>query len=262
MEPDSPTPIYPMSRLLSVAVLSLGFALLAGGCANLEADKTANWTVEHFLAEGRSKLQDGKWEEAITTYQKLLGRYPFGSHAEQAQLDIAYAYYKNGERPLAVATADRFIQMHPTHPRVDYAYYLKGLAGFQPPSGIFSRITGDSPSERDISPVREAFDAYRELINRFPDSHYASDARERLVHIINVLAMHEVNIARYYYSRGAFVAAVNRAKRVLEIYQSSAVVEHALGVMLDAYRKMGFADLRADTARVLKLNYPGSRYLN
>jgi outer membrane protein assembly factor BamD len=237
--------------------------LLAGGCTILkEKDETANWTAEQFVAVGQTELAAGDWPAAIATYQKMQGRFPYGRNAEQAQLDIAYAHFKNDESALAVVAANRFIQMHPTHPNVDYAYYLKGLALFEPPDSLLDDITGKSPANHDIRPVREAFVAYRELVSRFPDSQYASDARKRLVYIINVLAMHDVDIARYYYSLGANVAAVNRARSVLETYQNSTAVEHALGVMVKAYKRMGLTELHDDTTRVLQLNYPKSKYLN
>jgi len=162
---------------------------------------------------------------------------------------------------LAIAEASRFIQMHPVHANVDYAYYLKGLAGFKPERGLLSAITGNDPSAHDTGPIRDAFDAYRELVTRFPNSTYAPDASKRLVEIVNVLAMHDVQIARYYHARGAHVAALNRAKQVLETYQTSSAVEHALAVMIKAYKEMGLAELGHDAERVLRLNYPHSSYL-
>ena len=238
-------------------------AMLMTGCAILEEkDKTAGWTAEEFLSTGQKQMASGDWVGAIETYKKLLGRFPYGQIAEQAQLDTAYAYFKNDEPALTVAAANRFIQMHPTHPNVDYAFYLKGLALFEPPDGLFDSLSGYNPANNDIGPVREAFVAYQELISRFPSSRYAPDARKRLIYIINVLATHEVEVARYYYAMGADVAAVNRARSVLETYQNSSAVEDALGVMVKAYARMGLDELHNDAVRVLKLNYPDSPYLN
>ena len=251
-----------MRKRYKFALVILLLTSLTGGCTLLEEqDETLNWTAEMFLQAAREQAEGEYWEEAITYYRKLQGRFPYCTFAEQAQLEIAYVYYNSNEPTLAIAEASRFIQMHPVHANVDYAYYLKGLAGFKPNRGLLSVITGSNPSAHDTGPIRDAFDAYRELVTRFPDSVYAADANKRLVEIVNVLAMHDVQIARYYYARGAHVAAVNRAKQVLETYQTSSAVEHALGVMIIAYRKMGLVEMRHDAERVLRLNYPDSRYL-
>lgn len=251
-----------MAKCLQFHTVFAILVCLASGCSILdEKDETADWTAEIFLQTAQEHRDAGNWEQAIDYYRKLEGRFPYGAFAEQAQLEIAYAYFKSDQPALAITSADRFIQMHPVHPNVDYAYYLKGLAGFQPSGGFLSTITGSDPSTRDTEPVREALNAYRELVKRFPDSPYTPDARKRLVHIVNVLAMHDVGVARYYYSRGAYVAAVNRAKHVLETYQTAAATEQALAVMVDAYGKMGLAGLQNDALRVLRLNYPQSVFL-
>ncbi|MGA1695546.1 MAG: outer membrane protein assembly factor BamD [Arenicellales bacterium] len=233
------------------------------GCSVLEVqDETAGWTADEFLDEGQKHMAASDWPSAIATYRKMLGRDPNGQNAEQAQLDMSNAYLKNHDRALAVSGADQFIRMHPTHPNVDYAFYLKGLALFRPPEGWIDTLSGVNPASNDIAPIQEAFLAYQELITRFPDSRYTPDARRRLIYIVNVLATHDVQVASYYYGLGADVAAVNRARSVLETYPSSSAVEDALGIMMKAYARMGLADLRDDTARVLRLNFPESRYLN
>ena len=251
-----------MRKRYKFALVILLLTSLTGGCTLLEEqDETLNWTAEMFLQAAREQAEGEYWEEAITYYRKLQGRFPYGTFSEPAQLEIAYVYYKSNQPTLAIAEADRFVQMHPVHANVDYAYYLKGLAGFKPDRGLLSAITGSNPSAHDTGPIRDAFDAYRELVTRFPDSTYAADANKRLVEIVNVLAMHDVQIARYYYARGAHVAAVNRAKQVLETYQTSSAVEHALAVMIQAYKERGLVELGHDTERVLRLNYPDSSYL-
>ena len=190
-------------------------------------------------------------------------RFPYGKPAEQAQLDIAYAHYRNGDPELAVAAADRFIRLHPAHERVDYAYYLKGLATYREKSGFIGRLTGtDDLSNRDPRPARETYLTYRELVTRFPNSPYAADARQRMLHMVNVLAKHDVTVAKYYMSRGAYVAVLNRAKKVIQEYEQTPAVEDALGLMGVAYREMGMAELQADTRRVLETNFPDSHYLN
>ena len=256
--PDLTRALMPLRAILIAIPL-----LVLAGCSILEVkDETAGWSADDFLNAGQAQMASSDWPGAIATYRKMLGRFPYGRNAEQAQLDMAYAYFKNEEPALAVAGADQFIQMHPTHPNVDYAYYLKGLSLFEPPGGWIDAISGVNPANNDIAPVREAFSVYQELITRFPDSRYAPEARKRLIYIINVLAIHEVEVARYYYLMGADVAAVNRAKYVLETYRNSSAIEDALGVMLKSYSRMGLTELRDDAERVLRLNFPDSRYLN
>jgi outer membrane protein assembly factor BamD len=220
-----------------------------------------DWTVERFYAEAKEALEKKRFEYAIETYQKLEARYPYGPYAEQAQLDIGYAYYRNDQPEAAIAAANRFIRLHPTHPNVDYAYYLKGLVNFTQQQTIIDRmVEGDDLSDRDPRAARESFNAFRELINRFPDSDYVEDARLRLAYLLNSLARHDVQVADYYLRRGAYVAVVNRAKYIIEQYERTPSVEDALGMMAIAYRLMGMEDLAADTLRVLELNFPDSAY--
>ncbi len=237
--------------------------LFASGCADtVTVDELDSLPAASMLEVGRTALAEERYEDAIEIYRKLESRYPYGTPAEQAQLDIAYAHHKNEEPELAVAAADRFIRLHPTHERVDYAYYLKGLALFREKDGLIARITGtDDLSNRDQRPAREAFEAFRELLRRFPNSRYADDARQRMIHLVNVLAKHDVAVARYYLSHGAYVAVVNRTKTVIEEYQRAPAVEDALGLMALAYREMGLEDLMQDTLRILQANFPESRYL-
>jgi outer membrane protein assembly factor BamD len=244
-------------------LLVLGMAVLAGACATaLEEDEFANMPATRILELARTALEEQRYEAAIDIYRKLESRYPYGRPAEQAQLDIAYAYYKFEQPELAVAAADRFMRLHPTHERVDYAYYLKGLASYRERTGLFARLTGtDDLSDRDTRPIREAYATFNELVSRFPDSPYAADARQRIIHLVNTMAKHDVAVARYYLRHGAYVAVVNRAKKVLEEYQTTPSVEDALGLMAIAYREMGLEDLMQDTVRVLETNFPASNYL-
>ena len=160
-----------------------------------------------------------------------------------------------------MAAADRFLQMHPAHPQVDYAYYLKGVSGFERPTGLTALISGADPSTTDTTLARESFGALRELTTRFPNSRYAKDASVRMTQILAVLAMQDIGIARYYLSVGAYIASINRAKYVIQKYQETKAIEHALGVMATAYERMGLEQLRFDTLRILRLNYPDSHYL-
>ncbi|KAA3624892.1 MAG: outer membrane protein assembly factor BamD [Proteobacteria bacterium] len=243
--------------------LALSLALLTAACASTEPeDAYANLPAATLLQYGDAALDERRYAEALEIYKKLESRYPYGRPAEQAQLNIAYAYFKNEEPELAVAAADRFIRLHPTHDRVDYAYYLNGLASYRERTGFVARLTGaDDLSDRDTRPIRNAYNTFRELVTRFPDSPYAADARQRIIHLVNVLAKHDITVARYYLSHGAYVAVLNRAKKVLEDYQRTPAVEDALGLMAIAYREMGLEELMQDTVKVLRSNFPESSYL-
>lgn len=251
----------PGSARRGALVLCLSLLALLSGCAHDE-DKTKDWSAQRFYVEGKKALDNKDWKTAIQRYEALEARYPYGPYAEQAELDVAYAYYKDDDMASAIAAADRFIRLHPTHPSVDYAYYLKGLANFDERHGIVAVLTGKSDlSERDSKGAREALEAFRQLVSRFPDSRYAADASRRMVHLLDVLAKNEVSVAAYYFARGAYVAAANRAAYVVDHYQRTRYVEDALGIQAKAYKMMGFTQLMDDTLRVLQKNFPNSRYL-
>lgn len=236
--------------------------LLAAGCASI-TDPTRDWTPERFYQEAKGKLDKGDWAGAIKYFEQLEARYPYGRYTEQAQLEIAYAQYKDDEPALAVAAADRFIRQHPTHPNVDYAYYVKGLANFHGHANIVNWLLGvkDDPSDHDPKSARDSYDAFRELIDRFPKSRYAADARSRMAYLFDAQARYEIKVARYYYERGAYVAAVNRCKYTLENYARTPATEDALGIQALSYKRMGMDKLLGDTMRVLTRNFPNSRYV-
>lgn len=246
-----------MKYRLSIIHLLL-VALLLTGCGFFgeKEDKTRNWTAVRLYNEAKSQMENGNFETAIDYYEKLESRFPFGVYSQQAQLDVAYAYYKYDEPASAIAAADRFIKLHPRHPNVDYAYYLKGLVHFSEGKGLLDRFLPRDRSRRDPGAARQAFDAFSELVRRFPDSKYAEDAAQRMVFLKNTLAQHEVYVANYYMRRGAYVAAANRARYVVENYQRTPAVPDALLVMAKAYKVMGLNDLATDAMRVLKHNYP------
>jgi len=249
-------------RLLKVLILVFLASTLATGCAKLFKPKTENWTAEQFYDEAKEKLEDKKWEDAIKFFQQLEARYPYGNYAEQAQLEIAYAYYKNNDTAQALASADRFIRLHPTHPSVDYAYYLKGLANFAENKTITDKLLGGKDfSDRDPKAAVTSYQAFDQLITRFPDSRYYNDSIVRMKKLSGYLARHDLYVAEYYLRRGANVAVVNRCKYVLENHQNAGAVENALGLMMVAYDRMGMSELAVDTKRILELNYPGSLYL-
>jgi outer membrane protein assembly factor BamD len=237
--------------------------LLLGACAALkpggETDETANWSAQRLYQEAKEALSGGNYTTAIRYLERLESRYPFGRYAQQAQLEIAYAYYRDGDSASAIAACDRFIKMHPNHPNVDYAYYLKGVVNFVEDQNILTRLSNQNPVERDARAMRDSFAAFKDLVQRFPESKYAPDAIARMNWLVNALASHEVFVARYYMRRGAFVAAANRAQYVIENYPGTPATEEALFIMGQAYDRMGMKELGDDARRVLGKNFPDSR---
>lgn len=245
------------------SVILIG-AFLVSGCSTLlgEApDETKDWSVSKLYNEAHAELTGRNYTNAIKLFEKLESRFPYGRYAQQAQLEIAYAHYKEGEAALAIAAADRFIKLHPNHPNVDYAYYLRGLANFNEDLGLLHIVSRQDLTERDPKAARDAFDAFRELVQRYPSSKYAEDARARMSYLVNALASHEVHVARYYLKRGAYVAAANRAQSSLKNYPQAPANEEGLLIMVKAYDAMGLTDLRNDAERVMLKNFPKSKYL-
>lgn len=241
-----------MSRRL---IWSMLFTLLLGGCSIFgEEDETKGWSQQKLYTEASSALASGSYEKAIEYYEKLESRYPFGKYAHQAQLDIAYAYYKGEEPESALAAADRFIKFHPGHPAVAYAYYLKGLTNFNRSLGFLSRFTPTDNSQRDPGAALDSYKDFERVLKEFPDSDYAEDARMRMLHLRNNLARYEVHVARFYMKRGAYVAAAQRASYVVEHYQRTPALKDALEIMVEAYTRLGMQDLADDAKRVLALN--------
>lgn len=251
--------------MLRYSILFLVLALSACGLLPEQKEETKDWSANKFYTEAKEKLNDGNYSAAIKLFEALEARYPYGRFAQQAQLETAYAYYKDQEQASAIAAADRFIKLHPNHTNVDYAYYLKGLANFNDNWGIMSfmmqGILKQDMSERDSKASRESFEHFRTLVTRFPDSKYASDARQRMAHLINVVAMSEIHVARYYLKRKAYIAAANRAQFALREYPTTPATEEALFIMIKAYDELGLDGLRDDAERVLQRNFPESLYL-
>lgn len=230
-------------------------AVLLAGCAT-SGDNGPETDAARLYQLGKEALREGYYETAIKHFEDLAARYPFGDAAAQAQLDLAYAYYKYDQPEQAISTADSFIKTYPRHPDVDYAYYLRGLANFGQTSAILDSIARIDPSRRDPRAALESFQHFAELVKRYPDSRYAPDAVQRMVHLKNYLAKHEMFVADYYMQRGAWVAAANRARYVIETYPQTGSVPHALAVMAEAYDRLGLDDLAAGARRVLELNPP------
>lgn len=244
-------------RFLRVIALPLVAVMLSAcGWFGDKLDTQRNWTVEQFYSNARAELDGGNYQGAVRLYEQLEARYPFGRYTQQAQLDIAYAYYKDNETAQAVSAADRFMKLHPNHPNLDYALYIKGLAYFKPDLGIFGQLLNLDPAERDPKALRDSFDVFKELLTRFPESIYAEDTRGRMIYLVNTLAKHDLAVARYYFARGGYLAAVNRSQNVLTRYSQAPVAEEALVITIEAYEKMGMKGLADANRRVLEKNYP------
>ena len=247
----------------SLAVITALFlATLFSGCGLLPEvkDETTGWSANKLYAEAKDAMSEAAYDKAITYFEKLESRFPYGRFAQQAQMEVAYAYWKSNETASAIAACDRFIKLHPNHPNVDYVYYLKGLVNFNEDLGYLGQLSQQDMTERDPKGARESFDAFKELVTRFPDSKYAPDAVFRMKYLVNALASLEVHVARYYMKREAYLAAVNRAQFAIKNYPDAPITEEALFIMVQAYDKMGMTDLRDDSERVMRKNYPNSVY--
>lgn len=239
----------------------VGSAVFIVGCASTVEDKTAGWSPNKIYAEAKDELSAGAYDKAVLLFEKLEGRAAGTPLAQQAQLDRAYANFKAGESAQALATLDRFLRLHPASPALDYALYLKGIVNFNDDLGMFSAITRQDLSERDQKASKESFAAFKELVTRFPDSRYSPDASQRMTYIVNSLAQYEVHVARYYYSRGAYVAAINRSQIALADYQGVPATEEALYILTKSYDALGMVQLRDDSKRILISNFPKSEYV-
>ena len=245
-------------RLTFFLVLTL--MLASSGCSLLpeQVDATRDWSANQLYTAAKEELADSNYEKAIDYFEKLDARYPFGRYAQQAQLEIAYAYYKFDEPDLAIATADRFIKIYPRHPNVDYAWYIKGLANYNRNQSIVQKYLPQNPAERDTATMRQAYEDFEQLVSQYPDSIYARDAAQRMIHLRNNMAEHELHVADYYMRRKAYIAAVNRCKYVIENFQRTPAVHDALVIMARSYQILGTPELADDAVRVLRTNYPDS----
>jgi len=252
----------PSAKLSVVSALLVASAALLAACSSKPIDPTAKMTPEEIYAEAREEVENVQYTKAIGLFDKLEGRAAGTPLAQQAQLEKAHAHYKNEEPAQAVATLDRFIRLHPASTAIDYALYLKGLVNFNENKGLFSFLIDQDLSERDQQAAKESFAAFKELVTRFPNSRYARDAQSRMTYIVNSLAQYEVHVARYYYSRGAYLAAINRAQLAIADYRDAPALEEALHIMVQSYEALHMPQLRDDARRVLETNYPQSRYIS
>ena len=248
--------------LRALAPVALVGMLLLGGCGLLPdvVDETAGWSANKLYTEAKEAMNDGAYDKAIKYFEKLEARFPYGRYAQQAQLEVAYACYRQKEVESTIAACDRFIRLHPNHPNVDYAYYLKGLANFNEDLGLLGYVSMQDLTERDPKAARESFDALKTLVAKYPESRYAADATARMKYLVNALAAHEVHVAHYYMRREAYVAALNRAQSALKTYPDAPANEEALFIMVKAYDALGMNDLRDDAERVMRKNFPSSPY--
>jgi outer membrane protein assembly factor BamD len=245
--------------ILVAAVLTVWLA----GCGLLPdvKDETAGWSAEKLYSNAHDALLDGNYTRAVKLFETIEARYPYGRYAQQAILESAFGNWKAGEQAAAVAACDRFIRTYPNHPNVDYAYYLKGLVYFREDQGLFGYVYELDLAERDPRQMRESFAAFKDLVQKFPDSKYAEDARERMRYLANALGKFEVNVAEYYFNRGAYVASANRAQSALVSFPGTPANEQALDLLARSYDKLGLSQLADDSRRILAKTYPNSVYL-
>ena len=233
------------------------------GCSWLpdQIDTTADWSAQQLYNAAREARQEGNYQTAIEYYEKLQARYPFGRFAQQGQLELIYVYYKSSNPDSAIAAADRFIRTYPRHPFVDYAYYIKGLSNYERDISLLRRLLPGDPTKTDTSSAQQSFNDFAELVQKFPDSKYAEDARQRMLFLRNNLAAYENHVADFYFRKKAYVAAVNRSTYVLENFSTTPAVSDALAIMTKSYLAMQMPELANDSFRVLELNYPDSAHI-
>ena len=235
-------------------------AALLGGCGMFSSknDPKKDWGPQDFYNAAKDEMGSSNWQAAIKLFEQLESKYPFGRFAQQAQLEIAYSYYRDNETAQCVTALERFLKQHPNHANVDYALYLKGLANFKEDLGPLARVVSQDLADRDPKAARESFEVFKELVTRFPESRYAADAIQRMAYLVDAIARHEIHVAQYYLRRGAYLAAVNRAQDVILRFPNAPTRKEALEVMVEGYDRMGMADLRDDAKRVLAKNFPAA----
>ena len=251
--------IRPSRHVVSLLAAAALFVSACGSSDKIDPNSTK--AVEALYAEGKDELASGGYERAIKIFERVEGRAAGTLLAQQASLDLAYAQHRSGDRAAALATLDRFIKLHPSSPALDYALYLRGIVNFNDKLGILSALSKQDLSERDQQASRDAYQSFRQVVDQFPQSRYAGDAKLRMDYIVNALAEYELHVSRYYFRRGAYVAAVNRAQQVLLEFPQAPSTEEALFLMVTSYRQLGLDMLANDAQRVLEKNFPQSRFL-
>jgi outer membrane protein assembly factor BamD len=249
-------------NLLRFIAIALMLQLSACGIFGKKKSEDEKTSASQLYKEAMDELDSGRYESAVQHFERLESQYPFGVYGQQAQMEIAYAYYRQDDKEQGLAAADRFIKLHPNHPNVDYVYYLRGLINFNDRVGTFDFVSRQDPSERDPKAARDSFDAFKLLVERFPNSKYTPDALGRMKYLVTSLARYEVHVARYYYRRGAYVAAAERAQSAVRDYREAPAIEEALYIMVKSYDALNLPVLRDDAQRVLKQTYPNSEFLS
>ena len=242
-----------------------GIIILAAGCSSSPDEEdivVGNRSEQALYLDAKEKMKLGNFAAATATLSALDSKYPFGPYSHQIQLDLIYSYYKSGKSTEAIATIDRFTRLNPNHSDVDYALYMRGLTNMETDNNLFQELVGIDRSDRDPTHSREAFEDFRHLIEKFPDSKYAADAQKRMLHIKTRLAKYEIAIARFYMRREAYVAAANRGRYVLEYYSDTSHVQEALEIMVECYDQLNLSELKENALKTLKLNYPNSSFIS
>ncbi len=258
------TRLHGKFRVLLILMLLVGL----GGCQTIgkwfgdREEPTETLPVEQMYAEGKSSMDERKYERAGRYYQRLVARFPYGPYSEQAQLELAYVLHKQARTEEATSAINRFIRTYPTHRHIDYAYYLKALINFDRSSGLLLRLARQDLSARDLGAPTQSLNDFADVVRRYPNSRYAPDARQRMIYLRNLLARHEINVGLYYLRRDAYVAAANRGKYILQTYPQSEYDGDAVALMAAAYTELGQEQLAADARKVLELNYPDHEYLD
>jgi outer membrane protein assembly factor BamD len=255
-----------MSKRSPIYTLMLSSLLiLVAGCSSSPEDQDlviSKRSEQALYLDAKEKMKLGNFGAATATLSALDSKYPFGPYSHQIQLDLIYSYYKSGKTAEAVATIDRFTRLNPNHSDVDYAIYMRGLTNMESDKNLFQELVGIDRSDRDPTHSREAFEDFRHLIEKFPESKYAADAQKRMLHIKSRLAKYEIAIARFYMRREAFVAAANRGRYVLEYYSDTSHVQEALEIMVECYDQLKLEELKTNAMKTLKLNYPKSSFIS
>lgn len=243
---------------LRISLIST-FLLIVSGCAGIEEDPTADWDAEQLYYAAKKQMDEGFYDQSLNLYRKLDLRYPYGSYAEQAKIDVAYVYWKQDDTISALTACDRYLREHPDSENSAYILYLKALINFNDDMGLLAVVFPKDLTERDPASAKAAFDILRELVTRFPNSRYAEDARLRMSYLVGALAEHEVSVAEYYYRRGAYVAAINRAQGVMKDYPKTRGTQKALEVLSASYEKMGLLELQEGVETLIEINFSGER---
>lgn len=244
-----------MTKTLRIGLAALLLAGLAA-CSQKDYDPTARWSKERLYSEAKQAMENAQFQQAVDYFETLEARYPFGPLALQAQLEIAYGYYKFDEFESAIAACDRFIKLHPTHEAVAYAYYLRGLVRYEQGTGFLNNFYARDMAQMDQQRLRLAFADFRTILEQHPDSAYADDARKRMIFLRNEMARHELETARFYYERSAYTATLNRIEYLLSHFDGAPTVPEALELQADTYERLGLEELAADSRRILARNWP------